>query len=78
MIRPAGPGAGVRPALIPIVPGPVAAGTGQPVGHSDPYKFWSEYYRKHDESSEQLRETLGLLNLRSRSSPTFMPRCSAT
>ena len=49
MIRPAAPGAAVRPPLIPIVPGPVAAGTGQPSGHSDPYKFWSEYYRKHDE-----------------------------
>jgi len=63
MIRPAAPGAGDRPALIPIVPGPVAAGTGQPSGHSDPYKFWSDYYRKHDESSDQFRETLGLLNL---------------
>jgi len=63
VIRPAAPGAGVRPALIPIAPGPVAAGTGKPAGQSDPYKFWSEYYRKHDESSEQLRETLRLLNL---------------
>ena len=63
MIRPAAPGGGVRPALIPIVPGAVPAGTGRPAGPSDPYKFWSEYYRKHDESSEQLRETLRLLNL---------------
>ena len=63
MIRPAAPGGGVRPALIPIGPGSVAAGTGRPAGPSDPYKFWSEYYRKHDESSDQLRETLRLLNL---------------
>ena len=48
--------------MIPILPGSVAAGTGRPSGPADPYKFWSEYYRKHDESSEQLRETLRLLN----------------
>ncbi len=63
VIRPAAPGGAARPAPIPITPGPMAAGTGQPSGHSDPYKFWSEYYRKHDESAEQLRETLGLLNI---------------
>jgi len=62
MIRPAAPGAAARP-LIPIGDGSVAAGVGRLVGNPDPYKFWSEYYRKHDESSEQLRETLRLLNL---------------
>ncbi len=64
MIRPAAPGGGVRPALIPIGPGSVAAGrgTGRPAGPTDPYKFWSEYYRKHDESSERFRETLALHN----------------
>ena len=63
VIRPAAPGGAVRPPLIPIVPGAGAADAGRPRGPSDPYKFWSEYYRKHDESAEQLRETLGLLNL---------------
>ncbi len=63
MIRPAAPGAAARPALIPIAPGSVPPGTGLPSGHSDPYKFWAEYYRKHDESPQQLRETLQLLNL---------------
>ncbi len=62
MIRPAGPGGSDRPALIPIVPGSVAAGAGKPAGPADPYKFWSEYYRKHDESADQFRETLVLLN----------------
>ena len=62
MVRPAAPGGAARPAPIPIAPGSIAAGTGQPSGHSDPYKFWSEYFRKHDESAEQLRDTLSLLN----------------
>ena len=62
LVRPAAPGGAARPAPIPITPGSIAAGTGQPSGHSDPYKFWSEYFRKHDESAEQLRETLSLLN----------------
>ena len=48
--------------MIPIT-GSLAPGVGQPNGHSDPYKFWSDYYRKHDESAQQLRETLQLLNL---------------
>lgn len=56
------PGGALRPALIPIAPGLVPPGAGQPAGHSDPYKYWSEYYRKHDESAEQLRETIWLLN----------------
>jgi hypothetical protein len=59
MIRPARPGTS-REGLIPITPGP--APSGRPSGHSDPYKYWSEYYRKHDESAGQLRETLALLN----------------
>jgi hypothetical protein len=33
-----------------------------PSGPSDPYKFWLEYYRTHDENGEQLRETLRILN----------------
>jgi hypothetical protein len=31
-------------------------------GPSDPYKFWMDYYRTHDETAEQLRETLRILN----------------
>jgi hypothetical protein len=49
-----------RPDLIPIVPGGVAAPPRQ--GAPDPYKFWSEYYRKHDEDAGKLRETVRLLN----------------
>jgi hypothetical protein len=60
LIRPAAPGSGTR-SLIPGGPGSIAAG--RPAGASDPYKFWSEYYRKHDESAGQLRETLRLLNV---------------
>jgi hypothetical protein len=48
--------------LIPITPGPVGPGTSRSSQPADPYKFWSEYYRKHDESAEQLRETLRLLH----------------
>ena len=33
-----------------------------PTAPSDPYKFWSDYYRKHDEDSGKLRETVRLLN----------------
>jgi hypothetical protein len=55
----------VKPArperLIPIGPGPGVAPL--PAGSVDPYKYWSDYYKKHDETPEQLRETLRLLNL---------------
>ena len=61
LLRPANPKAGTQ-GLIPIVPGPGSAVGGRPAGHVDPYAFWSEYYRKHDESAAQLRETLRLLN----------------
>ncbi|HKM53954.1 MAG TPA: hypothetical protein VJY33_11130 [Isosphaeraceae bacterium] len=61
-MRTANPKAGTQ-GLIPIVPGPGSAVGGRPAGHVDPYAFWSEYYRKHDESAAQLRETLRLLNL---------------
>jgi hypothetical protein len=63
MIRPARPGVDTR-RLIPITPGPGALP--QPTGSVDPYKYWSDYYRKHDESAEQLRETVRLLNLNRR------------
>ncbi len=59
MVLPAPGGAGSR-SLIPIGPGSITGG--RPSASPDPYKFWSEYYRKHDESAEQLRETLQLLN----------------
>lgn len=49
-----------RRKLIEVTPGP--APSGRPTGHSDPYAYWNEYFRKHDESSTQLRETLALLN----------------
>ena len=58
---PGGPGAGSGP-LIPIRPGRARLSR-RPAGNADPYKFWSEYYRKHDESAAQLRETLRLLNI---------------
>lgn len=62
LLRPANPKA--RPqGLIPIVSGPGPAVGSRPEGHVDPYDFWLEYYRKHDESAPQLRETLRLLNL---------------
>jgi hypothetical protein len=48
--------------LIPITPGPASLGAGRSTQPADPYKFWSEYYRKHDESADQFRETLRLLN----------------
>jgi hypothetical protein len=60
MIRPARPGGSDRP-LIPIGPGPGASP--RPAGSVDPYQYWSDYYRKHDETAEQLRETVRLLNL---------------
>jgi hypothetical protein len=62
LIRPAKPGSGTR-SLIPIVPGPGPVTAGRPSGKADPYKFWSDYYRTHDESAAQLRETLRLLNI---------------
>ncbi|MGC8642902.1 MAG: tetratricopeptide repeat protein [Isosphaeraceae bacterium] len=52
-----------RENLIPIIPGSVPIQ--RPSGNSDPYKFWSEYYRKHAEDEHEvgrLRETLRLLN----------------
>jgi hypothetical protein len=60
MVKPARPGGADR-RLIPIGPGPGAAPL--PAGSVDPYQYWSDYYRKHDENPEQLRETLRLLNL---------------
>jgi hypothetical protein len=57
---PAAPGQRDRP-LIPIPAG--AANTGPGAANPDRYAYWSDYYRKHDESSEQLRETVRLLNL---------------
>jgi hypothetical protein len=48
--------------LIPIVPGPESASAGRPAGKSDPYKFWSDYYRTRDESAGKLRATLQILN----------------
>ncbi len=61
LIKPAKPGSTTR-SLIPIVPGPGSSTAGRPSGKSDPYKFWADYYRTHDESAGQLRETLRLLN----------------
>lgn len=62
LLRPTNPKAGTQ-GLIPIVPGSGSVVGVRPVAHVDPYAFWSEYYRKHDESAAQLRETLRLLNL---------------
>jgi hypothetical protein len=49
--------------LIPIVPGPGPTVGGRTAASPDPYAFWSDYYRKHDESAAQLHETVRLLNL---------------
>ena len=46
--------------LIPIVSG--SASIARPQGSTDPYKYWSDYFRKHDENAVQLRETVRLLN----------------
>jgi hypothetical protein len=62
LLRPADPKTSTR-SLIPIVPGPSSAAGRKRAGSVDPYAFWSEYYRKHDESAAQLRETLRLLNI---------------
>lgn len=54
---------GPRPSnssLIPIVPG--GPSVARPSEHVDPYKFWSDYYRKRDEDPARLRETVRLLN----------------
>jgi hypothetical protein len=59
VVRPDRQGAAGR-RLIPITPGP--APSGRPAGQSDPYAYWNEYFRKHDESATQLRGTLALLN----------------
>jgi hypothetical protein len=48
--------------LIPIVPGPESASAGRTAGKSDPYKFWSDYYRTRDESAGKFRATLQILN----------------
>ena len=45
--------------LIPIPSGPP---TVRPSASSDPYKYWSDYYRKHDETADELHETVRLLN----------------
>ncbi|WP_165233017.1 hypothetical protein [Aquisphaera insulae] len=34
----------------------------RPAGEVDPYKFWSDYYRTHDQDAMQLRESLRILN----------------
>jgi hypothetical protein len=48
-----------REGLIEIQDGP---STLQPSSKGDPYAYWSEYYRKHDETADQLHETVRLLN----------------
>jgi hypothetical protein len=48
--------------LIPIQGAPSGSLGSPPAGKSDPYEYWRNYYRTHDESPEQLRETLRLLN----------------
>ena len=60
VLKPARPGKADRK-LIPIGPGPGVAPL--PAGSVNPYKYWSDYYRKHDETPEQLRETVRLLNV---------------
>jgi hypothetical protein len=59
MVLPARPGSSKND-LIPIESGAATAPrSGAP---SDPYKYWADYFRKHDEDPEKLRETLWLLN----------------
>lgn len=44
--------------LIPITGTP----TVRPSSAGDPYAFWTDYYAKHDETPDQLHETVRLLN----------------
>jgi hypothetical protein len=56
--NPAGPGPG-RPLI------PIEGATSTPVrsgAHADPYAFWMQFYRTHDDPAK-LRETVRLLNL---------------
>jgi hypothetical protein len=45
--------------LIPIVPGPALA----PSKSASTAQYWANYYRKHDESPQDLREKIALLNV---------------
>ncbi|WP_165064192.1 hypothetical protein [Paludisphaera rhizosphaerae] len=44
--------------LIPVSGAPAV----RPSSAGDPYAFWTEYYAKHDETPDQLHETVRLLN----------------
>ncbi|MDR3619824.1 MAG: hypothetical protein P4L85_10785 [Paludisphaera borealis] len=56
---PAPAGRSSKEGLIPIPDGPA---TIKPSTSADPYAYWSEYFRKHDETADQLHETVRLLN----------------
>ena len=58
-VRSAIPGQASRRGLIPLSAGPPSV---KPSGPGDPYAFWSDYYSKHDETADQLHETVRLLN----------------
>jgi hypothetical protein len=47
-----------RDGLIPITGGTTA----RPSSSGDPYAYWSNYFKKHDETPNQLHETVRLLN----------------
>jgi len=58
--QPSAPAGGdPRKGLIRVPDGP---STLKPVTSSDRYAYWSEYYRKHDESADQLHDTVRMLN----------------
>jgi len=58
-VRPAPAGRSGREGLIPVTGAPSVA---KPAGGGDPYAYWSDYFRKHDETPDQLHETVRLLN----------------
>jgi hypothetical protein len=57
--------------LIPIRGAAADRGATRTKSPSDPYEFWLKYYRTHDETGEQLRETLRLLNAAGKSQDVY-------
>jgi hypothetical protein len=62
------PPAAAKPAVKPdatkgLIPIPDGPATIKPSAHVDPFAFWSDYYQKHDETADELHETVRLLNL---------------
>jgi hypothetical protein len=76
MIQSVTPGSGLPPSIRPASPRPVAGGlipippgprsttsqVSRGASHHDPERYWWNYFRTHDESSGQLKETVTLLS----------------